>query len=643
MVKGGYENMSVKTLPQLLLDNAEKKGKHIAMRQKNLGIWNEITWSSYYGNVKDLALGLVQSLGFKQGDKLAIIGENKPDWLFAELAAQSVGGIAVGVYQESLPSEVSYMLNHCEANIVIVEDQELVDRLLKIEDEIPNINKIIYYNPKGLRKYNHPKLLYIDDLQELGKSHDEKNPDEFQKEVARGKSSDTAIIAYSSGTTGEPKGVLLSHQNLIAVANHLAEVESVKEGDDYLSFLPLAWIGEQVNNVTKSICHGVILNFPEESATVGNDLREIGPHVIFAPPRMYENIVSKFQLRIQGSSWFKKKVYTFFKPYGQKMAQAKLNINPVSFMTRLMYTLGDYLVFSAIRDHLGLARVKSAYTAGGSIGSEVFEFFHSLGVNLKQTYGSTELSGVAFSHRDLDININSVGVPLPNTEVKISSEGEILIKSPGVFQGYYNNEILTKKALDNGWMHMGDAGYIGDDGHLYVVDRIENVIETQASEKISPSYIENKLKLCPYIREAVAFGKNRPYIVAMVNIDMENVGRWAEKNQLVYTTYSDLAALPEVINLIEKEVSLIMKGVPENSRVKKFILLHKELSTADQELTRLRRLRRNYVIGKYERLIEGMYGTENEISIQLSAETEVDQETKLKLRVILLDTGQEVA
>lgn len=635
--------MSDKTLPQLLLDHAEKNSKQVAMRQKNLGIWNEITWSSYYGNVKYLALGLIKSLGFKPGDKLAIIGENKPQWLFAELAAQSVGGIAVGVYQESSPSEVSYMLNHCEAKVVIVEDQELVDRLLKIEDRIPKIEKIIYYNSKGMRKYNHKKLMYIDDLQELGKSQDESNPDEFKKVIAKGKASDTAIISYSSGATGEPRGVLLSHQNLISVANQLAEIEAVKEADDYLSFLPLAWIGEQVNNVTKSICHGVIINFPEETLTVGNDLREIGPHVIFAPPRMYENIVSKFQLRIQGSSWFKKKVYNLFIPYGQKMAQAKLNHKPISFMTKLMYTLGDYLVFSAIRDHLGLARVKSAYTGGGSIGREVFEFYHSLGVNLKQTYGSTELSGVAFSHRDLDVNMDSVGVPLPNTEVKISGEGEILIKGPGVFKGYYKNEALTEKVLDNGWMHMGDAGYIGDDGHLYVVDRMEDVFETQPGEKISPTYIENKLKLCPYIREAVAIGKKRPYIVAMVNIDMENVGRWAEKNQLVYTTYSELAALPEVISLIEREVSIIMKGVPENSQVKKFILLHKELSTADQELTRLRRLRRNYVIGKYEHLIEGMYGTESEISIQLSDETEIDQETKRKLRVILLNTGQEVA
>ncbi|WNF35801.1 AMP-binding protein [Bacillaceae bacterium IKA-2] len=635
--------MSDKTLPQLLLDHAEKNGKQVAMRQKNLGIWNEITWSSYYGNVKYLGLGLVQSLGFKSGDKLAIIGENKPHWLFAELAAQSVGGIAVGVYQEASPSEISYMLNHCEAKIVVVEDQELVDRLLKIEDEIPNIEKIIFYNSKGMRKYNHKKLMYIEDLQEFGKNHDESNPDEFQKEIARVKSSDTAIIAYSSGTTGEPRGVLLSHQNLISVANHFSEIELVKKADDYLSFLPLAWIGEQINNVTKSICHGVIINFPEETLTVENDLREIGPHVIFAPPRMYENIVSKFKLRIQGSSWFKKKVYNLFKPYGQKMAEAKLNNHSVSFMTKVMYTLGDYLVFSAIRDHLGLARVKSAYIAGGSIGREVFEFYHSLGVNLKQTYGSTELSGVAFSHRDFDVNFDSVGVPLPNTEVKISGEGEILIKSPGVFQRYYNNEELTKKVLDNGWMHMGDVGYMGDNGHLYVVDRMEDVIETPAGEKISPTYIENKLKLCPYIREAVAFGKNQPYIVAMVNIDMENVGRWAEKNQLVYTTYSDLAALPEVINLIEKEVSIIMKDVPKNSRVKKFILLHKELNTADQELTRLRRLRRSYVIAKYGRLIEGMYGTESEISIQLSDDTEIDQETKQKLRVILLDIGQEVA
>ncbi|QBP41794.1 AMP-binding protein [Paenisporosarcina antarctica] len=618
--------MTGKTLPQLLLNKAENNGNDIAMRQKYLGIWNEITWASYYSNVKDLAVGLVHSLDFRQGDKLAIIGENKPQWLYAELAAQSVGGIAVGVYQESTPSEFAFMLNHCEAKIVIVEDQELVDRLLSIEDQIPAIEKIIYYNSKGMRNYKHPKLMYIHDLQEHGKIYDDRNPDEFQKLIANGKSNDTAIIAYTSGTIGEPRGALLSHQNLISSANQMAKIETVKEGDDYLSFLPLVWIGEQVMNITMSLLHGATLNFPEETSTVGGDLREIGPHVIFAPPRMYENILSKFKLRIQGSSWFKKKVYDLFKPYGDKMAEAKLHNKPVSFSTKLMYTLGDYLIFSAIRDHLGLARVKSAYTNGGSIGTEVLEFFHGLGVNLKQTYGSAELSGVAFAHRNGDINLDSVGVPLPDTEVKISEEGEILIKSPGVFQGYYNNEVLTKNVLNGGWTHMGDAGYIGDDGHLYVVDRMQDVFQSKEGKKISPALIENKLKLSPYIREAVVIGKDRPYIVAMVNIDIDNVGRWAEKKQLNYTKYSDLTALPDVINLIEKEVSIIMKAVPENLQVRNFVLLDKELSTADQELTRLRKVRRNFVIKKYQYVIDELYGVESGISVNDTKITQIEQE-----------------
>jgi len=557
---------------------------------------------------------------------LAIIGENKPQWLYAELAAQSVGGIAVGVYQESTPAEFAFMLNHCEAKIVIVEDQELVDRLLSIEAEIPAIEKIIYYNSKGMRKYNHPKLMYINDLQELGKTYDDRNSDDFQQGVASGNTNDIAIIAYTSGTIGEPRGVLLSHQNLISAASQMVEVDPVKEGDDYLSFLPLVWIGEQVMNITMSLLHGVTLNFPEETSTVGGDLREIGPHVIFAPPRMYENILSKFKLRIQGSSWFKKKVYDLFKPYGDKMAEAKLHNKPVSVNTKLMYTLGDYLIFSAIRDHLGLARVKSAYTNGGSIGTEVLEFFHGIGVNLKQTYGSAELSGVAFAHRNGDINLDSVGIPLPKTEVKISEEGEILIKSPGVFQGYFNNEILTKKVLNNGWMHMGDAGYIGNDGHLYVVDRMQDVFDSQDGEKISPAFIENKLKLSPYIREAVAIGKARPYIVAMVNIDIDNVGRWAAKQQLNYTRYSDLTALPEVVNLIENEVSNIMKVIPENLQVRKFILLDKELSTADQELTRLRKVRRNFVIEKYQYVINEMYGTQSGEGVMDTKTTKIEQE-----------------
>ncbi|WP_019414319.1 AMP-binding protein [Paenisporosarcina sp. TG20] len=606
--------MTEKTLPQLLLNNAENKGNEVAMRQKYLGIWNKITWSSYFVNVKQLALGLVQSLDFKQGDKLAIIGENKPQWLFAELAAQSVGGIAVGVYQESTPSELVYMLNHCDAKVVIAEDQELVDRLLSIEGEIPNITKIIYYKSKGMRKYNHPKLIDIADVQELGKDFDDNNSAEFQKHIVKSKANDTAIIAYTSGTIGEPKGVLLTHQNLISVADYMVEIEPVKKGDDYLSFLPLAWIGEQVMNVTMSICHGITINFPEETSTVEGDLREIGPHVIFAPPRMYENILSKFKLRIQGSTGLKKVVYNLFKPYGEEMAKAKLHNNPVSLGTKVMFTIGDYLIFSAIRDHLGLARVKSAYIGGGSIGREVLEFFHGIGVNLKQTYGSAELSGIAFAHRNGDINLESVGVPLPHTEVKISEQGEILVKSPGLFQGYYKDEATTQQTLNDGWMHMGDAGYIGEDGHLYVIDRMDDVFYSSEGEKISPAYIENKIKLSPYVREAVVIGKDRPNIVAMVNIDLDNVGRWAEKNQFVYTQYSDLVQIPEVVYLIDKELDSIMKTLPKRLQVKEIILLQKELSTADQELTRLRKVRRNFVIEKYQDTIEDLYGSGSKVN-----------------------------
>lgn len=633
------EKMHKKTLPQLLLDRAVNNGNQIAMRQKNLGIWNEITWSSYFENVMNLALGLLTSLEFKEKDKLAIIGGNRPQWLFAELAAQSLGGIAVGVYRESSSSELLYMLNQCDAKIVIVEDQELVDKLLEIEDELCNIEKIIYYNHKGMREYNHPKLIYLMDLQEIGKKFAERNPGEFEKLIASGNADDTAIIAYSAGTTGESRGIILSHQNLIYTANQMVEIDPVKENDDYFSYLPLTWIGEQVMSITTSICQGVVLNFPEEISTVRGDLREIGPHILFAPPRMYENLISGLKLRMQESSWLKKKVYNLFSPYALKISKAKLNNAPVSFKDKLMYTLGDFLIFSAIRDHLGLARVKRAYTGAGSIGSEVVEFFHGIGVNLKQTYGSTELSGIAFMHRDGDIKLDSVGKALPNTEVKISDEGEILIKGPGVFQGYYNNEVMTQKVLVDDWLHMGDAGHIGDDGHLYVVDRMENIILTKAGDKISPSYVENKLRLSPYIREAVVLEKGRPYIVAMINIDSNNVGRWAGKNQLVYTSYSELASLPEVIELIEKEISSIMINIPEYSRVKKFVLLYKELTKTQQELTRLRRVRRNYIIEKYQDIIDGMYGTENETCIQISD----GSGKKNKVQIVLLDIGQEVA
>lgn len=621
-----------KTLPSLLIEKATSSGNSVALRQKSYGIWNEITWNEYLENVKSLSLGLYSELGFKKDDKLAIIGDNRPHWLYSKLAAQALGGIAVGIYQESFGEQLIYYINHSDARFVIAEDQEQVDKLLEIEEMIPRVEKIIYYNDKGMRRYKSEKLLYIGDLQKAGEIYGEKNPTFFKEKVEQVLGSDIAVISYTSGSTGNPKGVMLSHANLISALSNLDEVDKLDSKDDYISFLPLAWISEQVMSIVGSLYKGMVINFPEQPTTVINDLREIGPHTLIAPPRTYENIISRFRLRIGGAGWLKSKVYNFFKPYGEKMAKAKLNKQTVSFGTRFMYTLGDFLLFSAIRDHLGLARIKRAYTNGGMLSEEAISFFHSIGVNLKQCYGATEVGGIVFAHRDSDITVNSVGVPLPNVDIKISEDDEIFIKSPSGFVGYYKEEAQSNS---NEWIALGDSGKLDGDGHLYISDQVGSIITTLSGEKIAPVQIENKLKGSQYIKEAIVFGRNKPYLVSMINIDMSNVGRWAEKNQIVYTTFADLSMKEEVTNLIEKEVASIMKELPDSMRVKKIVILHKELDADHNELTRLQKIRRGYLEEKYSNLLEGLYLSNDNIPFGDEEET--------SLKVIDLEGNKEVA
>ncbi|OLO36404.1 long-chain fatty acid--CoA ligase [Alkalihalophilus pseudofirmus] len=632
--------MSEKTLPHLLIERGTKMGNQVALRQKKLGIWNEITWADYLENVRTLSLGLAAELNFKKGDKLAILGDNRPHWLYSQLSAQCLGGIAVGIYQEAADDELIYYLNHCDARFVVAEDQEQVDKLLAIEELIPHVEKIIYYNDKSMRKYENKKLLYMEDLQIVGKSFDEREPNFFGQKTERLTGNDVALISYTAGSTSDPKGVMLSHSNLISTALSLAEVDRIEEKDDYLSFLPLAWIGEQVMSVTMSLCKGVAINFPEQPTTVLTDLREIGPHSLFAPPRTYENIISRFMLRINGTTWFKRKVYNFFKPFGNKMADANLNNKAISLSTKFMYFLGDFLVFSAIRDHLGLSRIKRAYNNGAPLGEEALHFFHSIGVNLKQSYGATEVCGISFVQRDNDINQTSVGLPLPNTEVKISDENEVLIKSPGQFVGYYK-ETIEQNLLSDGWVSLGDQGMLSDDGHLYIQDQGSSIFTTMTGETIAPSYYENKLKNSRFIKEALVYGKDKPYLVSMINIDMANVGRWAEKNQIVYTTYADLSTKKEVLQLIEKEVAHIMKDIQCETKIKKIVIFNKELDADDGELTRTQRIRRSFLEEKYQSLLEGLYSSNGQVTLTYNNGNHSDVNTNLE--VIDLDTNKEVA
>ncbi|SEN22677.1 long-chain acyl-CoA synthetase [Mesobacillus persicus] len=632
------------TFPQLLIEWARHSGEKVALREKDFGIWNEVTYEEYLHKVKFFSLGLAK-LGLVRGDKLGIIGDNRPEWVISEMAAQSLGGISVGIYQESLTNELSYILNDCEASIVVAEDQEQVDKLLEIKSEIPHVKSIIYYDPRGMRAYDESFLLAFEEVLDLGREQEKLDPDYFQREVEKGQSDDIAIFSYTSGTTGNPKGTMLSYKNLLDMAKNLSSIDPLSEKDEYLSFLPLAWIGEQMMSIAMGLYNGMTINFPEEPTTVLENLREIGPQVMFSPPRIYEDMVSRFQVKIQDAGWLKRKVYEWSKPIGKKIAEAHFTNRPIPLTTKLQYKLADYLLFSAIRDHLGLAQIKRAYTGGAPLGPDVFEFFHSIGVNVKSIYGQTEVSGISIVHRDGDIKFDSVGLPLPGTEVKISETGEILIKSSSVCAGYYKNEKSTKDTIQSGWLHTGDAGRLDEEGHLYVIDRVKDVIRLQSGEMYSPQFIENKLKFSSYIQEAVAIGKDRPYVVGIINIDMKNVGRWAEKNQVSYTTYTDLSSKPEVLELIQKQVNEINQSLPDKAKIKKFVLLYKELDADDEELTRTKKVRRQFVAKKYEDLIEGMYSEDEQIEVfgKIKYRDGAEQTIQTTLQVIFMEEGEGAA
>ncbi|MEK3936484.1 AMP-binding protein [Sporosarcina sp. FSL W7-1349] len=628
-----------RTLPGLLAERAAKEKNEVALRQKYLGIWNEITWGEYYEKVEQLALALSSDrFQFKKGEILAIIGENKPQWLFSQMATQVLDGISVGIYQESLPEQIVYYLNDCKARIVIVEDQEQVDKLLEIEEQIPLVEHIIYYNPQGMRYYKHPKLVDFDELLEQGSLLTKDQPDFFRTQTERSLGKDMAVIAYSAATTGNPKGVMLTHDNLINAAESLIAIDKMTKKDDYFSFLPLSWIHEKVLSTIIPLLTGTVVNFPEKPHTVIGDLREIGPQTLMAPPRVYQTLMSNFTIRMEGSTWFKKKVFNLFKKYGDRVAEAKLNNRKPSGGDQFMYKLGDFLVFSAIRDHLGLSRTRRAYVAGAALQPDAFHFYHSIGLNLKQTYGGTEFAGIAFVHHDDDIRAGSTGIPLPNTEVRVEENGDIFVKNPAIFSQYLNEE--DRKLVVDGWISIGDCGRMDDDGHLYILDRQEDIVTAPNGNTIYPRIVENTLKSSPYIQEAVCYGKDRPYMTAILNVDMNSVGRWADKNRIIYTEYSDLSRHPQVVDFIEQEVTKLMSKVPPEARVKKFAILHKQFNANDGELTRTLKVRRKFIEDKYRSLIDGMYSDSHEV---MMTESDLDNVEEISLQVIQLKLEQEVA
>ncbi len=604
------------TLPKLLMQQAERFGhRRHALREKDYGIWQSFTWQEYYEHVKYFCLGMV-ALGLKRDDKISIIGDNRPEWIYAELSAQSIGAVPVGIYQDSILKEVSYIINLSRSKIVVAEDQEQCDKILDMLEELPSVEYIIYHDPKGMRTYDEPKLLYFPDVEEMGRSYEEEHPGFYESQVAATNENDVAAICTTSGTTGNPKLSMLSHKNMVRMAHNLGEVDKKYETDEFVSFLPLPWIGEQMMAISSALLFGFTVNFPEKPETAQDNVREIGPHVMFSPPRVWENMAAMVQVKIMDASPFKRFVYNKCLPIGYHWADLKFQKKTPTFMEKFKYFIAYWLVFRALKDRLGFSHIRSASTGGAALGPDTFRFFHALGVNLKQIYGQTEISGISCIHRDGDIDFDTVGVPIPETEIKITEDGEIISRSPSLFLGYYENPEATAETIRDGWLYSGDAGYFKENGHLVVIDRVKDVMNLADGTKFSPQFIENKLKFSPYIKEAVAIGHNRDYIVAMICIDFEIVGKWAENNRLAYTTYTDLASQDPIYEMIQKEVEKVNETLPAAARVRKFILLYKELDADDDELTRTRKVRRRFVDEKYSDIIEGMYADQDVIHIE---------------------------
>lgn len=608
--------MELDTMPKQLRYNAQRFGDQIALREKRFGIWQSITWARYLERVRNFALGL-KTLGFDRDDRIAIIGDNRPEWVISEVAAQALGGVSVGIYQDSVADEVRYIITQCDVRYIVVEDQEQVDKLISLWQDLPTVERVIYFDPKGLRNYTEEFLIAFPDVESLGQDYHTNHPEVFDEAVNKGQGSEVAIISTTSGTTSKPKMAEITHSNLMAMGDGLTTVDNFEAHHQFVSFLPLAWIGEQMLSIACGMRKGFALNFPEEPETVQTDIREIGPHIMFAPPRIWENMVSRVQVKIEDSGWLKRAMFRWAMRLGYRLADKRFEGRRINALDWLLDRIAYYTVFNNLLDQLGLKRIKWAYTGGAALGPDVFRFFHAMGVNLKQGYGQTETTGICVVHQDGDIKFQTVGLPVPGAEIRVDDSGEILIRGTMAFNGYYKNTEATKETkTPEGWVRTGDAGYFDEDGHLIVIDRVKDVMTLYDGTKFSPQFIENKLKFSPHIREAVVLGGDWPFVAAMINIDFDNVGKWAENNKITYTTYTDLAQKREVYALVREEVERTNADLPPAARIQRFLLLHKELDADDAELTRTRKVRRRYVAERYAEIISGLYSDQDSIEVE---------------------------
>ncbi|UIN19375.1 AMP-dependent synthetase/ligase [Herbaspirillum frisingense] len=612
MVETRQDNQAA-TFPRLLQAHARQRPERAAFREKDLGIWQTTTWRQVADEVRSFACGLA-ALGFKRGMSLAIIGNNCPRLYWAMSAAQALGGMPVPLYQDAPAADMAYVLADANVDFVMAEDQEQVDKVFEIKENLPRIAHVIFDDERGMRNYHQPELLSFARVQELGRAYEHAHPDFFEKEVAAGSPDDVAIILYTSGTTGKPKGVCHSHRAMITTATTLVEFDHLDQDDDILCYLPLAWVGDFLYSFAQQHVAGFCLNCPESPNTVMTDLREIGPTYYFAPPRVYENILTQVMIRIEDAGWLKRKMFHGFMRVARRVGMRILDGKPgVSLMDRLQYALGDLLVYGPLKNVLGMSRLRVAYTGGEAIGPDLFDFYRSMGINLKQLYGMTETCVTVCMQPSGDVKLDSVGRPMKGVEVRIDDNGEVLVRSPGLMKEYFKRPDATAEAIDaNGYFHTGDAGFFDSDGHLKIIDRAKDVGKMACGSMFAPKYIENKLKFFPFIKEAVTFGNGREQCMAFINIDMDAVGNWAERRNLPYSGYTDLAANPAVYELVRECVEkvnadLVADPLLADSQVHRFLILHKELDPDDEELTRTRKVRRGFIAEKYAVLIEALY------------------------------------
>ena len=622
--------MQILTLPALLRRNALRFGDtKVAIREKEFGIWQSVTWKGYYEKVKECALGL-HRLGFKRGDKLSYAGDNRPEGLYSELGVQCLGGAIVGIYPDSNLEQMEYIINHSDSTFVVAGDQEQADKFLDIKEKCPQISKVIVDDTKGMRHYDDPILAFFKAITKLGRELAEKEPDLFEELIEQVSPDDVGMINYTSGTTGVPKGSMITHRNMFCVARAQDTVDAAADNFEYVSFLPLPWIGEQEFGVYWSLYKAFTVNFPEKVETVQENIREIGPHIMLAPPRIWEMMCSDIQVKMQDAAWIKRVAYKIFMPVGYKLADFRLEKKKPPLLWKFLDLAAHVFLFRALKNYLGLSRLVHVYTGGAPLGPEIFNLFQALGVNIKQAYGMTEQTAASIIHRTDDIRLDTVGKPLPGLEFKISDTGELLSRGDTIFKGYYKDPEGTEEALRNGWFHSGDAALIDNDGHIIIIDRMSDVMKLIDGSKFSPQLIENKLRFSPYIIDAVIIGQKRPFITAMIAIDMANVGKWAENNQLPYTTFSDLSQKEEIYSLIAEEVKKTNESLPRVAKIKKFVLLYKELDADDDELTRTRKVRRKFVAERYKDLIEALYGDRRELEVEADIRYRDGKEFRMK-------------